>query len=246
VVDPSERYDASRFAADAEKTIRELLLRDVAPLVVGGTGFYVLSLFEGLFEGPGRTPGIRARLEGDSERIGPHALHRRLSAVDPEAAERLHPNDTSRVIRALEVYEATGRPMTDWHDAGRRTPAFRPLYCVLTAARRLLNERIDLRVDRMMEEGLLEEVARLVESGALAAGMPASDAVGYSELLPVITGNRDLSEAVDEIKRNTRRYAKRQLTWFSRIRADVTIDMGTAPVNEAAEKVVGVWESRSA
>jgi tRNA dimethylallyltransferase len=245
IADPSERYDASRFAADAERVIGEVLGRGATPLVVGGTGFYVLSLFEGLFEGPGRNREIRAGLESEAERLGSQALHGRLCAVDPEAAARVHPNDTVRIVRALEVHEATGRPMSDWHEAGRRAPAFRPWYVVLTADRQVLYERIERRVDEMIGNGLLEEVERLLSSGALAEGMPAADAVGYRELIPAVSGETDLAAAVEGMKRNTRRYAKRQLTWFSRVAAEIVIDMGATPSDAAAGSVLSAWRSRS-
>jgi tRNA dimethylallyltransferase len=244
IVDPSERYDAARFAADAEKAMASILERDRTPIVVGGTGFYVTSLFRGLFEGPGRHPAIRARLEREVEASGPQSLHDRLAAVDPESARRIHPNDTVRTIRALEVHEATGRPLSSWHGSGRRNARFRPWYVVLTMERALLYERIERRVDRMIERGLLEEVTALVASGRLAAGMPAADALGYRELLPVVRGERELDDAVAQIKQSTRRFAKRQMTWFSKVPADVGVDRGEAGIEEAARAVLAAWRRR--
>ncbi|MBD3367875.1 MAG: tRNA (adenosine(37)-N6)-dimethylallyltransferase MiaA [Candidatus Eisenbacteria bacterium] len=241
IAEPSERFDAARFASLAEHAIEDVFGRDLTPIVVGGTGFYVTSLFEGLFEGPGRDKAIRSRLEEDAARLGPRALHERLAAVDPDAADRLHPNDAVRVVRALEVHESTGRTLSAWQREGRREPRYRPWYVLLTMDRELLYRRIELRVDRMVEAGLLEEVDRLLASGRLAEDMPAANALGYRELIPVVRGERALEEAVEEIKRNTRRFAKRQVTWFSRTPAELTIDMGKKEPEEAAHGLLEAW-----
>jgi tRNA dimethylallyltransferase len=238
IVDPDERYDAARFAADAEAAIERIVDRGALPMVVGGTGFYLTSLFEGLFVGPGRDEGVRAGLEEELDRSGSELLHARLARVDPETASRLHPNDAVRIVRALEVHATTGRPLSEWHEDGRRATRFEPWYVSLTMDRARLYERIELRVDRMLEDGLVEEVERLVASGALAEGMPAADAVGYRELLPVIRDGRSLEEAVEEIKRNTRRFAKRQMTWFARTEPALEIDVGRVPRHEAARSIV--------
>ncbi len=241
IVEPSERYDAARFAADAETAIADIVERGREPLVVGGTGFYLTSLFEGLFEGPGRDPEVRARLEEEAERVGSPALHERLARVDPATARRLHPNDAVRIVRALEVFEVTGRQLSSWHEDSPRDTRFDAWYTLLTMDRERLYERIEDRVDGMVEAGLLEEVEGLVRSGRLAEGMPAADALGYRELLPVVRGEAELADAVQLIKRNTRRYAKRQMTWFGKTPADLVVDMGEMTPDEAAGRVLDAW-----
>ena len=124
IVEPSETYDAARFASDAESAIAQLLDKGREPIVVGGTGFYLTSLFEGLFEGPGRDDRIRGELKAKAEAEGPAELHRTLSEVDPVSAERIHPNDAARIVRALEVQMSTGKPLSEWQATGTRTPAF--------------------------------------------------------------------------------------------------------------------------
>jgi tRNA dimethylallyltransferase len=241
IIDPSEAYDAVRFAADAERTIVEVLARGATPLVVGGTGFYVASLFRGLFEGPGRNPGVRASLTERAESEGPAALHQELERVDPASAERIHVNDLSRVIRALEVHATTGRTLSEWRKEPDRVPAFSARYVGLTLPREKLYERIDRRVDAMMTAGLLAEIEGLVSRGALSPDMPAASAVGYRELLPVIErGEADITEAVALIKRNSKRYAKRQMTWFRSIEDVAWFDLDGRTPDDAAAVILAL------
>jgi len=245
IIEPSEAYDAVRFAADAERTIVELLSRGATPLVVGGTGFYVASLFRGLFEGPGRNPDVRASLTERAESEGSAALHEELARVDPASAERIHTNDLSRVIRALEVYATTGRSLSEWQKEPDRVPAFSARYVGLTLPRETLYERIDRRVDAMMKTGLLAEIEGLVSRGALSSDMPAASAVGYRELLPVVErGEGDVAEAVALIKRNSRRYAKRQMTWFRSIEGVAWFDLDDRTPDDTAAEILALLAER--
>jgi tRNA dimethylallyltransferase len=246
IVDPTDAYDASRFAADAESVIGRLIEDGIEPIVVGGTGFYLASLFEGLFEGVGRDDDARDQLRARLERDGPVALHWELAEIDPQAAERIHPNDAARIVRALEVYHSTGRPLSEWHRRGTRAPAYRARYTALTMDRGALVVRIERRVDAMMEAGLLEEARGLVAAGLLREGTQAASAVGYRELLPLVTGagNIDpdaLAAAVERIKTSTRRYAKRQVTWFSQLPGISWIDVGDLDLEGAAGEVMDRW-----
>ncbi len=242
VAEPTEIYDAARFAREAEAAIGALLEAGIEPLVVGGTGFYLASLFEGLFDGPGRDDAVRRELKRRLAAEGPRALHRELSRVDSRVADRIHPNDASRIVRALEVYLSTGRPLSEWQESDRRTPAYAPRYFGLTMPRAALYARIDQRVDAMMERGLLEEVRVLVSSGRLTADAPAATAVGYRELLPIAAGiDTDVASAVEEIKRRTRRYAKRQLTWFSSLQGVTWFDVAELGPERAAGAIVSEW-----
>jgi tRNA dimethylallyltransferase len=241
IVDPAESYDAARYAADAEATIARLLDTGVTPVVAGGTGLYLASLFEGLFEGVGRVPDVREKLEVRARAEGTATLHAELERVDPESATRIHENDTSRIVRALEVFEATGRPLSDWKREPAREPACRARYVGLSLDRESLVERIGHRVDAMMEAGLIGEIDGLVRSGALATGMPGASAVGYRELLPIVErGEGDLEEAVERIKTNTRRYAKRQMTWFRSTERVEWLDTAGVPADELARRILAV------
>lgn len=244
VADPSETYDAARFASDAERAIAGILARGREPLVVGGTGFYIASLYGGLFEGPGRDEDVREQLAARADRDGTGALHAELADVDPEAARRIHPNDTARVVRALEVFLSSGRTLTEWQSDRPREPVYRGRFFGLTMPRDLLYDRIDSRVDSMVEEGLVEEIRRLVAEGRLSADMPAASAVGYREFLPCLDGDDDdLRTAVALAKRNSRRYAKRQMTWFSSIEGIRWLDVSSGHATAAAEIVSALGES---
>lgn len=246
IVDPTESYDASRYAEDAESVIGSLIAGGIEPIVVGGTGFYLASLFEGLFEGAGRNDRAREELRARLEREGPEALHRELKGVDPESADRIHPKDAARILRALEVFRSTGRPLTEWHRRGTRPVQYRAHYVALTMDRGALHARIERRVDAMIGAGLVDEIRRLVAAGRLRQGSQAASAVGYRELLPLVAGSggvdRDaLAAAVERIKTSTRRYAKRQLTWFSQLPNVSWIDVGNLDAEESAREVLVRW-----
>jgi len=244
-IEPGEAYDAVRFAIDAESAIASIISAGVEPILVGGTGFYVRSLFEGLFEGPGRDELIREKLERRAGESAPEALHEELKTIDPESAARIHPNDTVRVVRALEVYISTGSTLTSWQSREARRPAYTPVYFGLTMDRERLYARIDRRVDSMIDAGLIDEVRRLFESGVLLSGVPAADAVGYREILDVLAnGGSDFTEAIELIKRNTRRYSKRQMTWSSSIDGVDWLDMGEMGEEKAARLIVSRWRER--
>jgi tRNA dimethylallyltransferase len=252
IVEPSERYDAARFAADAERVISGLLAASVAPLVVGGTGFYLESLYEGLFEGPERDDAVRGELELRLAAEGPEALHEALGRVDPGAAARIHPRDASRIVRALEVFRATGTPMSKWLEGPRRTPSYRPLYVGITMPRRALHERIGLRVEHMFRSGLTKEVKALRAGGRLLPGMPAASAVGYRELLELddaALGSPEgeaVARAAERIATSTRRYAKRQLTWFRSLPGVRWLDVQELGVEGVAEETLRLARRRNA
>jgi tRNA dimethylallyltransferase len=243
IVEPAEPYDAARYAEDAERVIARLLAVGTEPIVAGGTGLYLASLFEGLFDGAGRDDEVRDELRSRLAREGAAALHRELARVDPESAARVHPNDAARIVRALEVSLSTGRPLSVWQEGRTRAPAYRARTVALTMDRESLYVRIERRVDAMIEAGLLDEVRGLVASGRLREGTQAASAVGYRELIPLVGGPTGedpagLAEAVEQIKTNSRRYAKRQVTWFSRIAGVTWIDVGDLDAEEAAAAVL--------
>lgn len=214
VADPTEAYAVADYAVAAERVIAEILSRGRVPILVGGTGLYLKALMDGLsLGGAGGDERLRAELNAlADEPGGKERLHARLAAVDPETAARLHPNDRRRVIRAIEVYEQTGVPMSRQNHAAQDRP-FRVLPLALEWPRDLLYARLEARVHRMMEMGLLSEVRALLESG-VAPTAQSMQGIGYKELIPVVMGQGDVNRAVWEIIVHTRHYAKRQGTWL--------------------------------
>ena len=214
VVEPHEEYSVAQYVAAAHEKAAEIRSRGREVLFVGGTPLYLKALLRGLFKGPPADPAFRRGLEEEARDHEPGWLHARLAEVDPAAAERLHPNDIRRIIRALEVYEKTGKPMSDWQQQFNKVPeeTGNRVY-VLDWPRHELVERIDRRVDAMFAAGLVEEVRGLM---ALAPplGKTARQAVGYREVIEHLEGVRGLDETVALVKQHTRQLAKRQGTWF--------------------------------
>jgi len=225
VVGPDEGFSVARFVKLAEEAIAEIDGRDRPIFAVGGTPLYIKSLSEGLFEGPSADPGIRARLHEEAQEKGWAALHTRLERVDPQAATRIHPNDQRRIVRALEVYELAGRPISELQTQWDRD---RQQYdCVFIGLRRELedqNHRTNQRVKRMIEAGLIDEVQSLLaEDKPLST--TARQALGYAEIIAHLQGGPSLAQTVENIKINTRQFAKAQRTWFKRFRETEWIDL---------------------
>lgn len=231
-VDPAEPFDAVRYAEIAEKTAMSLIDRGKLPIVAGGTGLYIKSLIYGIFEAEPVDRAIRRELRKEAEEVGSHALHERLKSCDPEAGARIHPNDAYRIIRALETFAATGKTLSEFQNQHRFAQArFDALKIGLFMERERLYERIDRRVDLMIQEGLLDEVKGLLERG-YSPELKAMQSLGYRHMADYLQGAIDWEEALRTLKRDTRRYAKRQLTWF---RADPEIcRMGPDAVEEAS------------
>ncbi len=214
VIGPHEEYSLAQYVAAAHEKVREIRERGRKVLFVGGTPLYLKGLLRGLFKGPPADPEFRRQLQQEARRDGPARLHARLAKVDPAAARRLHPNDSRRIIRALEVYEKTGEPMSEWQQQFNRLPeeTGNTVY-VLDWPRHELYERIDRRVDAMFAAGLVDEVR-----GLMALDPPLSktarQAVGYREVIEHLEGARSLDETIALVKQHTRQLAKRQGTWF--------------------------------
>jgi tRNA dimethylallyltransferase len=215
VVDPEEPFSAAEYERLALAAVEAIRGRGRLPIVVGGTGLYYRVLVrQYLFAGPGADPALRAALGAEAEALGPETLHLRLAGVDPVAARRIHPRDLRRIIRALEVYTLTGVPLSSQQQAGEE-PRFDLVTVGLTAPRDVLCRQIEARVDRMLADGLVDEVRGLRERG-LESWLTAVQALGYKEFFPYLSGEEGLPEAVARLKQDTRRFAKRQLTWFRR------------------------------
>lgn len=216
VVDMNTRYSVADFVSDARAAIDHVLIRGKLPVIAGGTGLYMDSVLNNIeffeFE---CDPNFRKEMEKIAEAEGNEALHSRLLALDPQAAENIHPNNVRRVIRALEVCRFSGMTFTRANELSRQKPVYQPLIIGIDVERSLLYERINLRVDKMMERGLFDEVKNLCESGA-DRNSTAMQAIGYKEIADSLEGKCTREEAVEKIKMESRRYAKRQLTWFKR------------------------------
>jgi tRNA dimethylallyltransferase len=214
IVEPTEIYTAARFASDAARVIGELHARGGLPIVVGGTGLYYRALTRGLFPGPEADPDLRARLEALVARRGPERLHRLLGRVDPLSAVRVMPRDRKRIVRALEVYFSTGRPMTA-HFADTRSP-IADCHVVSVALRLpsdLTTARVARRVEAQFARGIVEEVRGLLARGVPAAARPFGGLV-YRQVMEMLHGVRDEAATRALIVRENRRYARRQLIWF--------------------------------
>ena len=225
VIEPFEDYNVVRFQQMAREAVGQVAKAGHVPILCGGTGFYIQALLYDIdFTENEAQTSVRAELEELAKREGPEKLHELLSRIDPKAAEEIHAHNVKRVIRALEFHRLTGRRISEHNEEqkGKESP-YNFAYFVLNDERQRLYERIDARVDEMLEEGLLQEVEGLKAEG-LCRGMVSMQGLGYKELLSYLDGECSLEEAVRILKRDTRHFAKRQLTWFRRERDVIWLD----------------------
>jgi tRNA dimethylallyltransferase len=214
LIDPDQPFDVSEFRIRAQPVIQKLHFRRVPILVIGGTGLYLRVLQRGIFPCPKPKAEIRLRWQQAASGQGPEFLWAAVKEADPQAADRIHPRDSFRLIRALEVLELTGRPISEWQQWGPEADSdFDILWIGLSLEREALYRKINLRTDEMMTKGFLAEVEGLLEKG-FSPELKPMQSLGYRHLTKVIKGDQDLKEAVDLLKRDTRRYAKRQMTWL--------------------------------
>ena len=218
VADPTENWNVVRFQKEAEAAVTQILSQGRLPFLVGGTGFYIQALLYGIdFTQMDSDTEYRASLEEEARTQGPEALYRRLQETDPASAEMIHPNNVKRIIRALEFAGMSGGMRISDHNRNERMrdPAYRAVFFVFTMDRQKLYERIDTRVDKMMENGLEDEVRRLKSQGLTSKDV-SMQGIGYRQILRSLDGEYPMEEAVRLIKRDSRHFAKRQLTWFRR------------------------------
>ncbi|MDN4092340.1 tRNA (adenosine(37)-N6)-dimethylallyltransferase MiaA [Brevibacillus agri] len=231
IKNPDEEYSVALFQESATRLITEINQRERLPFIVGGTGLYIESVTHRFqFSQAAQDPELRERLQRLADAEGVEALHARLADVDPITAQRLHPNDVKRVIRALEIYESTGYKMSDFQLRAQHSP-YDLVMIGLTMERAVLYERINRRVELMIEEGLVEEVRGLLDKG-YDASMVSMQGLGYKELIPYLYGEITLEKAINDIQQRTRHFAKRQLSWFRRIPEVQWFDM-TDPAGQA-------------
>ena len=232
IVGPEVQFTAADFVREALSAARGIAARGRLPIVAGGTGLYIKALCDGLFPGPGRDPALRAALEAEAREKGLETLFRRLEAVDPEYAHKIRGRDRIRIIRALEVHAATGRPISEHFRATESPVKGRTVVRLgLRLEKDELYRRIDARVDRMFERGLIEEVRGLLARGVPETAPPFR-ALGYSHVLRYLKGGIGRDEAAALTKTDTRHYAKRQMTWFRKMAGIVWFSPEDGPALE--------------
>lgn len=239
-LDPSEAYSAADFRADALREMADITAHGSIPLLVGGTMLYFRALEYGLSDLPAANPEIRAQLEAEAEQKGWSALHERLQQIDPEAAERIHPNDPQRLQRALEVYELTGKSLTYLQKAARYEACPYQLHkiALIPENRSWLHQRIEMRFDLMLKQGFLEEVQTLYQRGDLSLSMPAIRAVGYRQVWEHLDGKIDYNMMRNRAIVATRQLAKRQMTWLRSEQAISRYDAENYSLSSAIDNIL--------
>jgi tRNA dimethylallyltransferase len=244
VIEPSERFSVADFLRETGSIIAGTGKEKIPLMAEGGTPLYLKALSEGLFEGPGRDEAVRKKLEEEAHKTGVESLHARLKSIDARAAGKILPSDLRRIVRALEVYELTGKPISHWQSQwGSGVAALDLRLACLTLPRKTLYERIDRRVDAMLDSGWLEECRELLKISP-PLSKEASQALGYRTLFKVLQGETSLAEARARICFDTHHFARRQLGWFKRLNGIRFIEVAE---NEPPEKIAGrvaeAWES---
>ena len=217
VADPGEDFSVSRYCEMADSILQDILSRGKTAIIAGGTGLYMDALIRGNSFAPYPSTGMREKLESEADRVGMDAMLEKLRAIDPDAAAKLHTADRKRIIRALEVYYETGKTITEHnHMTQQIPPKYQPVWFGLEDENREdLYDRIDRRVDQMLEDGLLDEIRSLLARG-ISEKCTAMQAIGYKEFVNALQGNGTVEDAAAQVKQASRHYAKRQLTWFRR------------------------------
>ncbi len=235
IVDPDQEYSVADYQHDARSAIKDIYRRGRLPILVGGSGLYVRAVTANYsFSASGQSSAIRESLQKEAEKYGEMFLYRKLQESDPLSAEKIHPRDRRRIIRALEVYEQSSRPLSmQVADTKKADAAYKLFMFGLTMPRETLYRRIETRVDRMIEQGLVAEVKGLLERG-FSAGSKAMSSLGYRHIISCMQGENTLEQAVETLKRDTRRFAKRQQTWFRRDREIIWLDVSDDGGKEAA------------
>lgn len=238
IIEPAKEFNVSKFRVEALKRIKQILKKGKTPILVGGTGLYVSILIDGIFKVKSINKSVRSRLYKEASLFGKEFLYEKLNKSDPDAAAKIHPNDTKRIIRALEVFETTGKPISALQKQrkGLVNDFDIKIFCI-NMEREKLKERIDRRVEKMFLNGLVRETNRLLKS---KLSRTAGSAIGIKELKGYFDGKYNLEEAKLAIKRNTKEYAKRQLTWF---RKDKRIKWIQIKKDEPAEEIARkIWK----
>ncbi|MCX7804695.1 MAG: tRNA (adenosine(37)-N6)-dimethylallyltransferase MiaA [Planctomycetota bacterium] len=245
MLEPWEKHDVKAFVSAALAATAGISARGKAVLIEGGTALYLKALMEGIFEGPGERPELRRKLEERARVEGSASLHAELAAVDPAAAARILPGDTRRIVRALEVYAATGRPISSLQGQfGRPREGWRFRMVGLARRRDDLYARIDRRVEAMLAAGWVEECRALAAIGR-PLSVSAAQALGYAHIFAALEGNMTIERAAELIKRDTRHFARKQLTWYRKFRDAIWLAVEAGePAEATAERVLAIYEGR--
>ncbi|GAB6136859.1 tRNA (adenosine(37)-N6)-dimethylallyltransferase MiaA [Halanaerobaculum tunisiense] len=238
ILDPADEFSVADFQGQVDELIPEIAKRDKLPMLVGGTGLYIKSLIQGfLFPDMEKDWELRNRLEAEAEEKGTEYVHDKLKEIDPTLADKLHPNDVRRVVRGIEVYQETGKTITHFKEkAKQRPPRYDAVKIGLWRQREELYDRINQRVEQMIDQGLIDEVKNLYEQG-YDRELTSMQGLGYKELIGYFADEYDLEEAIRLIKRNTRHFAKRQLNWFKRDDSIHWFDVGEYDFAELVAEV---------
>lgn len=242
IISPSQIFNAGEFKKQAEEIIKKLQKEDKLPLVVGGTALYIKALVDGLFVGPGADWNLREKLKQEAEKKGNKALYEKLKKIDPETASRVHPNDQRRVIRALEVYYLSGKKISSYQKE-RPSSLLKTVIIGLRRKRDSLYKLINERVDKMIKEGLIQEVETLLKKG-YSEELPSMQGLGYRQIIGYLKGKYSKEEAIRLIKRDTRRFSKRQLSWFKKDKRIIWLNMEDYSFNKAADKIIEILKER--
>ncbi len=244
IKNPDEAFSAGEYGKLGRQIVSEIHSRNRLPIICGGSGLYIRALVDGMFSEESRDPGLRKKLKKEAEEKGLAVLYKRLKKIDTEAAVKIHPNDRNRILRAIEVYEIIGQPISVVQRENTHSAGFSLHFWGLKWPREILYQRINQRVDAMLEKGLVEEVKELNAKG-WGPELNALDSVGYKEIFAYLRGEIEYEEAVELIKRNTRRFAKKQMIWFRRDSRIHWIDM-EEPVDwsEIAKRILADLEKQ--
>ncbi|MFO7891237.1 MAG: tRNA (adenosine(37)-N6)-dimethylallyltransferase MiaA [bacterium] len=244
IKEPDEFFNAGKYGKLSREIIDDILRRKKLPVVAGGSGLYIRAIIDGIFEGEFTDMVIRRQLKKELSENGNQSLYSRLKKVDPITAEKIHPHDSRRIIRALEVYKLSGEPISSLQNRYTKKPNFTPLLFGLQWPRKVLYKRIETRVDKMIKNGFIFEVENLLKMG-YGPELNSLDSLGYREIISYLKGRIEYCKMIEEIKKNTRRFAKKQLTWFRKDTRIEWIDMNACTDSqEVVDKIVEYFFSR--
>lgn len=246
IIEPDEPFSAGKFVMEAKKIIEEMHNQNKLPIVCGGTGLYIKSLIHGIAHIPDIDPDLKKRLQQEADEKGNIFIHNKLMGIDPIAAEKIEINDLKKALRALEVFEATGKPISEFWAEQQNSVTFTPINVLILDERTEIYDRINKRVDRMLDNGLLAEIENLLKKGYKEndSGMLT---VGYREFYPYFHGVDSLQRCIDLAKKHSRNYAKRQLTWYRKLDFDLTLQgssINILGITDLISKYTGFFKER--